>query len=135
MKVRTEFSPMYRRQFITTAAAGLASAAAADPPRNALFQLTHFYMRNGSQVTRTTDYLNKVFLPAAQRAGTGPVGFFSPVIGPRSPFILSLVTYPSFTAIETIREKLAQDKEFQKGWDEYNNIADPAYVRMESTLL
>ncbi|HYW42669.1 MAG TPA: NIPSNAP family protein [Bryobacteraceae bacterium] len=127
---------MKRREFVTTAAAaGMASAAAAEPPKNSLFHLVHFYMRTGPQVQRTTQYLNTVFLPAARRAGIGPAGFFSPVIGPRSPYILSLVTYPSFASIEPIHGKLAEDKEFQKGWDEYNNIADPPYVRMESALL
>jgi hypothetical protein len=126
---------MRRRQFLTSAAAaGLASAAPADAPKNALFHLNYFYMRQGLQMERTSAYLNNVFLPAARRAGL-TVGFFSAVVGERSPFILSLVSYPSFAAIETVHDKFAEDKEFQKGWDEYNNIADPAYVRMESTLL
>jgi hypothetical protein len=132
---------MKRRQFLTNAAAtGLAAAAPAPQsqagaPKNQIFHLTYFYMRNGSQVQRTTEYLSSVFLPAARRAGAGPVGFFSPVIGDRSPFILSLVTYPSFASIETIHSAFAQDKEFQKGWDAYNTIGDPAYHRMESQLL
>ena len=127
---------MKRRQFVTTAAAaGLASAAPAEPPGNAIFHLVYFYMRTGPQVERTTQYLNTVFLPAARRNGIGPVGFFSPVIGERSPFILSLATYPSFASIETIHNKFAEDKEFEKGFDAYNTIGDPAYVRMESTLL
>ncbi len=127
---------MKRRQFVTAAAAScLAAAAPADPPKNQLFHLVYFYLRTGSQVERTSQYLNTVFLPAAKRNGVGPLGFFSPVIGERSPFILSLATYPSFASIETIHGRFADDKEFAKGWDEYNNISDPAYTRMESTLL
>ena len=126
---------MKRRQFIGTAAAGFAAAEAADQPKNALFHLVYFYMRTGSQVERTTQYLGNVFLPAAKRAGLGPAGFFSPVIGERSPFILSMVSYPSFASVDAIHTHFAEDKEFQKGWDEYNNIGDPPYVRMESTLL
>jgi hypothetical protein len=127
---------MRRRDFVAaTAAAGMASATPADTPKNAIFQLVYFYMRTGSEVDRTTQYLNNVFLPAAKRAGLGPVGFFSPVIGERSPYILSLASYPSFASIETVHGKFAEDKEFEKGWDSYNNISDPAYVRMESTLL
>ena len=131
---------MRRRQFVTgAAAAGLATAATPDPqkdmPKNQIFHLLYFYMRNGSQVERTTQYLNTVFLPAAQRAGLSPVAFFSPVVGERSPYILSLVTYPSFASIDAVHNKFAEDKEFQKGWDAYNTISDPGYVRMESTLL
>ncbi len=128
---------MRRRQFVTGAAAGLASAAAApaDAPRNQIFHLLYFYMRTGSQVDRTTQYLSTVWQPAARRAGMGPVAFFSPVIGERSPYILLLAAYPSFAAIEAIHQKFSEDKEFEKGWDAYNTISDPAYVRMESTLL
>ncbi|HXR39832.1 MAG TPA: NIPSNAP family protein [Terracidiphilus sp.] len=126
---------MQRRHFLTTTTAGLAAAAPADPPKNSLFHLVWFYMRTGSQVERTTQYLSTVFLPAARRAGFGPMGFFSPVIGERSPYILSLVTWPSFASMDTIHARFNDDQEFAKGWDAYNNIADPAYVRMESTLL
>ena len=118
-----------------TSSAGLAAAAPADPPKNSLFHLVWFYMRTGPQVERTTKYLNGVFLPAARRAGLGPIGFFSPVIGEHSPYVLSLVTYPSFASMETAHAHFAEDQEFAKGWDAYNDIADPPYVRMESTLL
>src|SRR5664279_1622623 len=111
---------MKRRQFVATAAAGLASAAPAEPQKSSIFHLVYFYLRTGSQVERTTQYLNTVYLPAARRAGLGPIGFFSPVIGERSPFILSLATYPSFASIDTIHYKFAEDKEFEKGWDAYN---------------
>jgi len=127
---------MKRRNFMTaSAAAGLAAAAPAAAPPNWFFHLNYFYMRTGSQVERTTQYLSGAFLPAAKRAGLAPVGFFSPVVGERSPFILSLAGYPSLGAVETVHDKFAEDKEYQKGFDEYNNIQDPPYVRMESTLL
>lgn len=128
---------MNRRKFMTAStAAGLSAAAAETAPlKNSVYTMHHFYMRTGPQVTRTTEYLRDTFLPAAKRNGAGPVGFFSPVIGERSPYILSLVSYPSFAAIETVHGKFAEDKEFQKGWDAYNTIGDPAYDRMEVTML
>jgi hypothetical protein len=126
---------MQRRDFLAaSAAAGMAGAAQADAPKNAFYHLLYFYMRTGPQVERTTAYLRDVWMPAAKRAGIGPVGFFSPVFGERSPYILSLASYPSFGAIETAHARMAEDKEFQKGWDEYNS-GDPAYIRMEGELL
>src|SRR5690348_9901144 len=109
---------MQRRRFVSAsaAAAGLAAAAPPEPAANALFHLLYFYMRTGSQVERTARYLERVWLPATRRAGFGAVGFFSPIVGERSPYILSLATYPSFASIETIHKKIAEDKEFQKGW-------------------
>jgi hypothetical protein len=128
---------MNRRTFLAaSAAAGLTTAASAqESPKNSIYSLYYFYMRNGTQVDRTTAYLRDVFAPAARRNGLAPVGFFSPVIGERAPFILSLATYPSFAAIETAHQKFAADKEFGKGWDAYNTIGDPAYQRIETTLL
>ena len=97
--------------------------------------MRYFYLRTGPQVERTTRYLKQVFLPAAGRVGLGPVGFFMPVIGERSPFILSVASYPSLSSMETIHNRFAEDKEFGKGWEDYNTINDPAYVRMENALL
>lgn len=128
---------MNRRKFIAaSSAAGLSAAAAAENSlKNSVYSLYHFYMRTGPQVQRTTEYLRDVWAPAARRNGLGPCGFFSPVFGERSPYILSLAVYPSWSAIETAHQKFAEDKEFQKGWDAYNTIGDPAYVRMEASLL
>jgi hypothetical protein len=126
---------MNRRHFVTFSAAGLAGAAPAASPRNAWFSLLYFYMRQGTQSSRTTAYLKNVWMPAAQRAGLGPLGFFSPVFGERSPFILSLASFPSLASMEAVSGRLADDKEFQKGWEEYQSIQDPPYVRMESELL
>lgn len=128
---------MNRRTFLAAStAAGLTTAASAqESPKNSIYSLYYFYMRNGTQVERTTAYLRDTFAPAAKRNGIGPVGFFSPLVGERAPYILSIVSYPSFAAIETSHQKFAADKEFAKGWDAYNTIGDPAYVRIESSLL
>ena len=66
---------MHRRTFLATSSlAPLARAAETEQPKNAFYHLVYYYMRNGSQVDRTTQYLQKVWMPAAQRAGIGPVG-------------------------------------------------------------
>src|SRR5262249_26455870 len=99
------------------------------------YHLVYYYMRTGTQVERTTQFLNSVYLPSAKRNGITANGFFSPVIGEHSPYILALDVFPSFAAMETIHRRFADDKEYVKGADDYNNIADPAYIRMESSLL
>jgi hypothetical protein len=129
---------MNRRKFLAaSSAAGLSTAAAAESsPKNSIYTLYYYYMNNtGNQVQRTTAYLRDTFAPAAKRHGIGPVGFFSPMFAERGPYILSIATYPSFAAFETVREKFAADEEFRKGWDAYNTIGDPAYVRMEVSVL
>jgi hypothetical protein len=127
---------MQRRQFVGAAAsAGLAAVPASAAPQTAFFELRYYHMRTGSQTQRTADFLSKHFLPAAQRLGIGPLGFFGAVIGEGSPFILALIGYPSAAAFAEGAERLASDKDFQRGFDEYNSMTELSYIRMENSLL
>lgn len=119
----------------TAASAGLAATPVSAASQNAFFELRYYHMRNGSQTQRTADFLSKHFLPAAQRLGIGPLGFFGAVIAPESPFILALVSYPSAAAFAESMQRLASDKEFQRGFDEYNSMTELSYIRMENSLL
>jgi hypothetical protein len=126
-----------RRHFITAAAStGLAAAPPASAAgANAWLELRYFQMRTGKQTERTSDFLSRYFLPAAQRLGIGPMGFFSPMIGEESPFILVLSSYPSVDAFASSMDRMVGDKEFQKGFQEYNSMSELSYIRMENSLL
>jgi len=127
---------MQRRQFMSAAAsAGLAAAPVSAARQNAFFELRYYHLRNGAQTQRTADFLSRYLLPAAQRLGIGPLGFFNAVIGEESPFILTLTSYPSADAFAGSMERLAADKEFQRGSDEYNSMTELSYIRMENSLL
>ena len=96
---------MKRRSFMAVAAAGLAGTAIAEEAgKGQYFALCYYYMGTGPQVDRTTQYLSGAYLPAARRAGVKISGFFSPVIGDHSPFILSLAVHSSVAAMETAAE-------------------------------
>jgi hypothetical protein len=125
---------MNRRNLITGAAA-LSVPAPGAPAKNAIYELRYYRMRNGAQMMRTTDFLSKFYLPAAQRVGIGPVGFFNALIGEQSPFVLSLTSYPSMSSMETAMEKMASDKEFQKGVGEFDSPGELSYIRMENSVL
>ncbi len=99
---------MNRRNLITGAAA-LSVPAPGAPAKNAIYELRYYRMRNGAQMMRTTDFLSKFYLPAAQRLGIGPVGFFNALVGEQSPFMLSLTSYPSISSMETAMERMAAD--------------------------
>jgi hypothetical protein len=128
---------MNRRKFINSAAsAGLSAAAAsaAGASKNAIYELRYFHMRNGNQVTRTTEFL-KQLVPALERAGAGPIGLFNQFISEQGPFVLALVSYPSLEAMGAVGEKLDRDAEFSKAADEYNSMTELGYIRMENSLL
>lgn len=127
---------MNRRHFLhTSVSAGLAAAPLSAAAENAYFELRYFRMRNGSQTQRTTEFLSKVWLPAAERLGIGPVGLFNAVIAEESPFILMLVSYPSAEAFASSSGRFAADKEFREGSDQYNSVPELNYIRMENSLL
>jgi hypothetical protein len=127
---------MNRRKFLAQAPTGAVAAglaAAAGPVKASIYELRYFHMRNGAQVGRTTQFLEKHFRPAAERAGAGPIGFFSQLISEQGPFILSLTVFPSLGAIESVEEKMFRDEAYLKALEEYN--AEPGYMRMENSLL
>jgi hypothetical protein len=125
-----------RRHFVSAAAsAGLAAVPASAAPQNAFFELRYYHMRTGSQTQRTSDFLSKHFMPAAERLGIGPMGFFGAMIGEGSPFVMSLISFPSVAAFAGSMEKLAADKEFQRAFDDYNSMTELSYIRMENSLL
>jgi hypothetical protein len=127
---------MNRRNFVSaSASAGLAAAGASAAARTSFIELRYFRLRNGPMVQKTNDYLSKYVLPAAKRAGIGPIGFFGSLIAEQGPFALMLAGHASLNAFAESTEKLAADKEFMKGFDEYNSLSELSYIRMESSML
>jgi hypothetical protein len=129
---------MTRRAFIPTAAtAAAAGLGAADAPKNAILELRYIRLRNSAdnQRQRTADFLERSAVPALQRAGAGPVGVFASSVAPETPFLMTLVSFPSLTAMEQIRDKMAADREYQKALDALNAQPGLSYERMESMLL
>ena len=93
--------------------------------------------RNGSQIRRLNDFLSQVYLPMCRRVGIGPVGFFTNVIGPDSPSIVTVAGYPSLAQIEALHQKQEADEEFRKQAAAFGAApaTDPPYIRKESWLL
>jgi hypothetical protein len=125
---------MNRRNLITAAAA-LSVPAPGETGKNAIFELRYYRLRNSTQIQRTSDFLAKYYMPAALRAGFGPLGFFNHLVADQGPFVLAVTSYPSISAIEAGTEKMKADKEFQKGFDDYHSGTELSYMRMESSLL
>jgi hypothetical protein len=132
---------MDRRSFLELSAGGslamssstLAQAADAKPQ---YIELLKIRMRNtqDSMVQRTTEFFGKVWLPAAQRAGVTASGAFNALIGEDSPFLLFVLQFPTLTVWESLREKMAADKDYLKARDTYGS-GPLGYVRYETSLL
>jgi hypothetical protein len=129
---------MTRRAFVPAATAGLTAnaAAPADSTRPVLIEFRRIQFRNSrdNQRQRTTDFMREE-TAALGRAGAGPVGVFASSIAPHGPFLIAVIAYSSFVAIEQVQAKLAADAAYQKSLDALNGQPGLSYERMESSLL
>jgi NIPSNAP len=117
------------------AGASLLTSAVGAPPKRQYFELQWFHLsNNGAQVQRANDFFGQVYVPAAQRLGMPPIGFFQPVIGEQAPFLLMLSTLASLDSLETANQRLAADPEYRKGFEAYLT-GGLAYMRRDISLL
>jgi hypothetical protein len=127
---------MNRREFLATGGIAMSTQASAADAKRSILVLRRYQLRNtpDAMARRLQDFLEKSLIPAHKRLGVGPVGAFTSVIAPESPFILLLFSYPNLAAIDTALEKVAADKEYQKEWETY--AAGPLqFVRYQNFLL
>ncbi|MBI4873418.1 MAG: NIPSNAP family protein [Acidobacteria bacterium] len=130
---------MNRRTFaLTSAGAAAAASASAAASRKGIFELRFFKLRNTAenQSQRLSELLRNAVLPAAQRAGIGPIGAFRNTMGGgEGPFVLLLMGFPSLAGMEAAREKLEADKEYAKQLEAFHALPGLSYMRMENSLL
>lgn len=135
---------MNRRDFLVAgAAAGLvplhAQAAGATSPQSPrqYFEIRRYHAIPGPRQRQLGAFLGDVALPAMNRAGVGPVGAFTVTYGENRPTIILLLTHPSMESAATLRDRLMEDEVYRTAGSEFLDapLADPAYVRVESTLM
>jgi hypothetical protein len=141
---------MKRRRFLVSSLAASALAGASQPgaavatlgngPASSsreYYALRKYQLRRGPQQTRMDDFLRDAAIPALNRLGIKPIGVFNTTIGPGSPALYVLIPHSSIGAAVTIHEQVAADPEYLRAGAPFINAtpAEPAYVRMEITLL
>ncbi len=104
--------------------------------KKSVIELRQFQLRNtvDGMGPRSIEHFGKSYLPALRRAGSGPVGLFSSLISPDSPYVLVLSSFPSLSLWEDAQDKLSNDKQYGKERDAYR-AGGAGYVRMETALL
>ena len=133
---------MKRRSFITSSLAALGSsavvagAAEREQPGHEFYEL-RVYSLHANKQPILDRYLGEAFIPAAKRAGSGPVGVFSEDAGSGLYKVYVLIVHPSPESITSLPGRLAADETYQKAAAEYLAAPanDPIYTRIESSLL
>src|SRR5215213_330703 len=113
---------MNRRDFVSaamaTGGAWLAAGAGASamqgtgsgraPERPAeYYELRRYRLRRGPGQGIVDTYLRTAALPAWQRAGVGPIGVFSVMIGAHSPMFYVLIVHKSLEGLTSLPDRLA----------------------------
>jgi hypothetical protein len=106
-------------------------------PAAEYYELRRYHLRRGPEQGLVDTYLKSAALPAWQRAGVGPVGVFTIMIGQESPMFYVLLVHKSLEAFATLGDKLAADAEYAKAAAPYLNTeaTAPAYARIETSLM
>ncbi|MDB6017582.1 MAG: family containing protein [Pedosphaera sp.] len=101
------------------------------------YELRLYHLRRGPKQKLFDDFYRNAAIPAMSRAGIGPVGVFSVMIGPDSPTMYVLIPHASLASFGTSNDRVRSDPDYQKQGVEFINApaSDPAYVRVESSLL
>ena len=99
------------------------------------YELRLYHLRQGPMLKRFDDFYRAVAVPAWNRAGVASVGVFDLSVGPDAPTKYVLLPFKSLEAMATARTKFEDDPEVQQA--EFTNVppTDPAYVRLESSVL
>jgi hypothetical protein len=130
---------MERRELLTALSASAllgSTGRAADKPNTFLEVKTwRFHNSPENQPVRVADYLEAGLGPALERAGAKLAGVFSSVIGPDSPYYLSVSEFASLAAMQDCLAKLAADEVYQRELHKLSAGSGLPFVRVESSLL
>jgi hypothetical protein len=124
---------------MAAAPAALAAEAAKEPAamKPEYYELRAFRLRRGPMSKRLDDYLKDAFIPAARRAGCGPIGALNVTIGQGNPSIYVLIPHPTIESFTTLSEKLAEDAEYKKSAADFRALpaTDAPYASLEVRLM
>jgi hypothetical protein len=101
------------------------------------YELRRYHLRRGPKQKVFDDYLREAWLPAMGRAGVGPIGVFSVMVGPEAPSVWVLAPYRSLEEFASVPGKLKADAEYARAAAEARSApaSDPVYLAVESWLL
>lgn len=123
--------------WLTPRTAAAAEAGPGAPTAREFYELRLYHLRRGPKQKLFDDFFKNAAIPAMNRAGIGPVGMFNVMTGPDSPTVYALLPFKSAEDFSTANDRVRSDADYQKLGAEFINApaTDPAYVRVESSLL
>ena len=134
---------MERRTFVQASLAGACAAVSGEAlavdgkPKGCDFFELRTYQIKAAKEAALDRYLQKAFIPAVKRLGSGPVGVFVEKGTDDGLKVYVIIVHPTGEAAATLASRLAADDEYQKAAKDFlaARADDPIYTRIESSLL
>ena len=131
-----------RREFLATTAAAvvapLPTAEAIGQSTNRQYiELRRYHLLPGAKQRAFLGFVGDAAIPAMNRVGVSRVGAFTVVYGENAPSLLLVLVHQTLDTLVALRERLAGDAEYARAGGAVLDapLSDPAFVRVESSLL
>ena len=117
----------------------ISNAGSFKGPSRQYFELRVYHASDTQQIATIEHFLQAAFVPALHRLGVNKVGVFKAVANDTAADkkVYVLIPYSSLKDIETLRDKLNNDKEFNESGKAYleTTYDKPDYLRYETIVL
>jgi hypothetical protein len=99
--------------------------------------MRRYHLLPGAKNRAFSTFIGDVAIPAMNRAGVARVGAFTIMYGENAPSLVLVLVHPNLESVATLRERMANDAEYNRAGGAILNapLSDPAFLRVESTLL
>ncbi len=133
---------MDRREFLAaTAVAAFSPLPQLNAPSQSAsrqyFELRRYHLLPGAKQHAFISFVGDAAIPAMNRAGVAKVGAFTVVYGENEPSLLLVLSHQTLDSVVSLRDRLAADSVYARAGGAILDapMSDPAFVRVESTLL
>jgi NIPSNAP protein len=108
-----------------------------EKPQPEYYELRLYHLRRGPKTRLFDDFYREAAIPAMNRNGVRPVGVFSVMFGPDNPTMYVVLPHKTIDSFINANDRVRSDADYQKAGAAFINAvaSDPAYVRVESSLL
>ncbi|GIW80830.1 MAG: hypothetical protein KatS3mg105_2637 [Gemmatales bacterium] len=130
-----------RRKFlagaVATAAATATAGAQPKKVRQEFYELRVYRLVASEKKKLLDTYLQAALIPALNRLGIDRVGVFNEMKPKQQPSVYVLVPYRDLDVLGELRDKLIEDREYQKAARPYLSLpaTEAPYARIESRLM
>jgi hypothetical protein len=108
----------------------------AKPMEPEYYELRAYHLARGPMLERLNTYLKDAFIPAANKAGCGPIGVFSVTIGLGNPTLYVLIPHATIESFAALPTKLSADTDYTKSAEAFlaTPPTEPPYVSLDVKL-